>query len=87
MKQVLCVCVSASSSFDICDLNFSFGLGRQGLTRAIGVSNYMPSHLSELLETCRIAPMVNQVELHPRLQQKLSVCVRVVSLSLLLLTL
>ncbi|KEG10209.1 prostaglandin F synthase [Trypanosoma grayi] len=37
--------------------------------RAIGVSNCEPHHLSEIIKECKIKPMVNQVELHPRLQQ------------------
>lgn len=36
-----------------------------GLTRAIGVSNYMVHHLEELLEHCDVPPAVNQIELHP----------------------
>ena len=36
--------------------------------RAIGVSNFYESHLEMLLSRCTIAPMVNQVELHPLLQ-------------------
>lgn len=38
--------------------------------RAIGVSNFKPAHLQQLLETTDIVPMVNQIELHPKLQQK-----------------
>lgn len=37
----------------------------EGLTRAIGVSNYVGHHLQELLGECRIVPAVNQIELHP----------------------
>jgi len=36
-----------------------------GLVRAIGVSNYMVHHLEELMDVARIAPAVNQIELHP----------------------
>ena len=38
--------------------------------RAIGVSNFKPHHLDALLETAHIVPAVNQIELHPMLQQK-----------------
>jgi 2,5-diketo-D-gluconate reductase A len=38
--------------------------------RAIGVSNFEPHHLARLLEHALVTPAVNQVELHPRLQQK-----------------
>jgi diketogulonate reductase-like aldo/keto reductase len=42
---------------------------RSGRARAIGVSNFLPQHLDELLSGCRICPSVNQVELHPWLVQ------------------
>ena len=41
-----------------------------GRTRAIGVSNFQPAHLQRLLESTSVVPVVNQVELHPGLQQK-----------------
>jgi len=41
-----------------------------GRTRAIGVSNFQPAHLQRLLESTSVVPVVNQVELHPDLQQK-----------------
>lgn len=41
----------------------------QGKVKAIGVTNYSVRHLKQLLKTCRIKPMVNQVEFHPRLVQ------------------
>jgi len=40
-----------------------------GLTRHIGVSNFSSRKLHDLLDHCRIRPEVNQVELHPLLQQ------------------
>ncbi|MHA6758968.1 aldo/keto reductase [Streptacidiphilus sp. PAMC 29251] len=40
-----------------------------GRTRAIGVSNFQPAHLQRLLDETGIVPAVNQVELHPQLQQ------------------
>jgi diketogulonate reductase-like aldo/keto reductase len=33
-----------------------------GKCRAIGVSNYNEQHLTELLSSCEIKPMVNQVQ-------------------------
>jgi len=36
-----------------------------GQCRAIGVSNFMERHLTELLEECSVKPMVNQCEFHP----------------------
>ncbi|MFC9256683.1 aldo/keto reductase [Amycolatopsis thailandensis] len=41
-----------------------------GRTRAIGVSNFHVPHLRRLFGETGIVPAVNQVELHPRLQQK-----------------
>ncbi len=40
-----------------------------GLVRAIGVSNFHIHHLNQLFKTCKIRPMVNQVEYHPYLAQ------------------
>jgi diketogulonate reductase-like aldo/keto reductase len=37
--------------------------------RAIGVSNFTINHLKGLIEESEIAPMVNQIEFHPRLIQ------------------
>lgn len=36
-----------------------------GRCRSIGVSNFEPHHLVEILDDCDIVPAVNQVELHP----------------------
>src|SRR5690606_4688665 len=41
-----------------------------GLTRHIGVSNFNINKLKEILASARIRPEMNQVELHPFLQQK-----------------
>ncbi|MGZ8743413.1 MAG: aldo/keto reductase [Nocardioides sp.] len=40
-----------------------------GRIRAIGVSNFHPHHLKALIEHAEVVPSVNQVELHPYLQQ------------------
>lgn len=37
--------------------------------RAIGVSNFQPHHLDDLTARAEVAPMINQVELHPALSQ------------------
>jgi diketogulonate reductase-like aldo/keto reductase len=42
----------------------------EGRVSAIGVSNFMVRHLEELMERARIVPMVNQIEVHPFLQQR-----------------
>ena len=41
-----------------------------GRTRAIGVSNFRPAHLERLLSNASVVPAVNQIELHPGLQQR-----------------
>jgi len=43
---------------------------RQGLTRHIGVSNFNIHNLETILSHSKIKPAMNQVELHPYLQQK-----------------
>jgi diketogulonate reductase-like aldo/keto reductase len=43
-----------------------------GLTRSIGVSNYLPEHLDHILSTARIPPAINQIEFHPYLQHSTS---------------
>jgi len=40
-----------------------------GVVRAIGVSNFLPEHLERLLAETEIVPAVNQIEIHPTLQQ------------------
>lgn len=44
-------------------------LQKDGLTRSIGVSNFQPAHLDRIVEATGVTPSVNQVELHPYLQQ------------------
>jgi diketogulonate reductase-like aldo/keto reductase len=43
---------------------------KEGLIKAIGVSNFNIDHLEHLLTNVEIVPAVNQVELHPLYQQK-----------------
>ncbi|BCL24058.1 oxidoreductase [Streptomyces tuirus] len=40
-----------------------------GRIRAIGVSNFLPEHLEKLIGETSVVPAVNQIELHPHLQQ------------------
>lgn len=42
---------------------------QKGLVRSIGVSNFNPSHLDELMSYAQIRPAVNQIELHPFMSQ------------------
>lgn len=44
-------------------------LYKEGKIRAIGVCNFYPERLTDLCVNAEIAPMVNQVELHPFFQQ------------------
>ena len=45
-------------------------LCRQGLIRAIGVSNFLPDRLMDLCYNAEIIPQVNQIELHPHYQRE-----------------
>jgi diketogulonate reductase-like aldo/keto reductase len=40
-----------------------------GKVRAIGVSNFMPEHLTRLLAETSVVPAVNQIEVHPYFRQ------------------
>ncbi|MFE5774425.1 aldo/keto reductase [Brachybacterium sp. NPDC056505] len=42
----------------------------QGLSRSVGVSNHLPEHLDRLVEETGVVPAVDQIELHPALQQR-----------------
>jgi len=44
-------------------------LTREGVLRAIGLSNFKEHHINELMEAAEIAPALNQIELHPWFQQ------------------
>lgn len=41
----------------------------EGRIRSIGVSNFEPEHLTDLIDATGIVPAVNQIELHPRFPQ------------------
>ncbi|GAA3703601.1 aldo/keto reductase [Arthrobacter ginkgonis] len=43
---------------------------RQGLARAIGVSNFHPDRLVDLIAHNEVAPAVNQIETHPFFQRR-----------------
>ena len=44
-------------------------LQEQGALRSVGVSNFQPAHLERIIAETGVVPVLNQVELHPRLQQ------------------
>ncbi|GAQ80986.1 Aldo/keto reductase family protein [Klebsormidium nitens] len=43
---------------------------REGRCRSIGVSNFLRTHLEELLSASSVVPAVNQIEVHPYLTQE-----------------
>lgn len=45
-------------------------LQQQGLTKSIGVCNFHEAHLKRLIDETGVSPVVNQIELHPMLQQR-----------------
>ena len=42
----------------------------EGVVRSIGVSNFNPPHLQQVVDRTGVVPSVNQVELHPWFQQR-----------------
>ena len=48
-------------------------LYKEGKVRAIGLSNFLPHHLDNILENCEIKPMVNQIEYHAGYTQEATV--------------
>ncbi|SFP65117.1 aldo/keto reductase [Amycolatopsis rubida] len=40
-------------------------LREEGLTTSIGVSNFQPAHLDRIVAETAVAPVVNQIEVHP----------------------
>ena len=42
---------------------------QRGLVKHIGVSNFLPGHIEQLIRDTGVTPAVNQVELHPYFQQ------------------
>lgn len=40
-------------------------LYKAGKIRAIGVSNFMPHHIDELMKTATVKPAIDQIEVHP----------------------
>ena len=45
-------------------------LQEQGLAKSIGVCNFQIHHLQRLIDETGVTPVINQVELHPLLQQR-----------------
>ncbi len=45
-------------------------LHKEGRARSIGVSNFYPEHLERIIGETGVAPVINQIEIHPDFQQK-----------------
>jgi 2,5-diketo-D-gluconate reductase A len=45
-------------------------LRSEGQVRSIGVSNFCPEHLERIIGETGVVPVLNQIELHPRFQQR-----------------
>ena len=45
-------------------------LKEEGRAKSVGVSNFTVSHLRQIIDATGVVPSVNQIELHPRFQQK-----------------
>ena len=48
-------------------------LYKDGRVKSIGVSNFLPHHLINILDKCDIKPMVDQLEIHPGYIQKAAI--------------
>ncbi|MBQ9251423.1 MAG: aldo/keto reductase [Clostridia bacterium] len=48
-------------------------LVEEGKVRRLGLSNFLPHHLKNILENCRIKPVADQLELHPGYSQEAAV--------------
>ncbi|MBO4902092.1 MAG: aldo/keto reductase [Lachnospiraceae bacterium] len=46
---------------------------RQGRVKRLGLSNFLPHHLQNILDHCTIRPVVDQLELHPGYSQEAAV--------------
>jgi len=45
-------------------------LQEEGRVRSIGVSNFLPEHLERIIGETGVTPVLNQIELHPKFQQR-----------------
>lgn len=48
-------------------------LYREGRVKAIGLSNFLPHHIENLIQHAEVMPMVNQIEFHPGYAQEATV--------------
>ncbi|PHP53442.1 aldo/keto reductase [Actinomyces ruminis] len=63
--------LAASPGIDLVDTwRTMIEILNSGRVRAIGVSNYQPEHLRTIIDATGVTPAVNQIELHPYLNQR-----------------
>lgn len=48
-------------------------LYEEGRVKAIGLSNFLPHHIENILKCCKIKPMAEQLEFHPGYTQEAAV--------------
>lgn len=48
-------------------------LYEEGKIRGLGLSNFLPHHMENILENCKVNPLVNQLEVHPGYSQERAV--------------
>ena len=48
-------------------------LYKEGKVRAIGLSNFLPHHIENILQNAEVVPAVNQLEFHPGFTQEVAV--------------
>lgn len=48
-------------------------LQREGKVKAIGLSNFLPHHIENILQNCTIKPVIDQLELHPGYMQEAAI--------------
>lgn len=48
-------------------------LYKEGYIRAIGLSNFLPYHIENIMKNCEIKPMVDQLEVHPGYTQEAAI--------------
>ncbi len=46
---------------------------REGKVKRLGLSNFLPHHIKNILENCEIRPVVDQLEIHPGYSQEAAV--------------
>ena len=50
---------------------------KQGIVKRLGLSNFLPHHLKNIIENCEVKPVADQLELHPgHLQEAAVSCCR-----------